>query len=159
MTDGMMIKPADRLSKLPQYVFARLEELKMRAREQGLDLIDLGMGNPDGPPPQPVIDAAIAAMANPTYHGYPPFEGTASFRKTITDWYYRRYGVKLDPEGEALPLLGSKEGLTHLALAYVNPGDLVLVPSPSYPPHFRGPLIAGAELYHLMLKPEQNWLN
>ncbi len=153
-----MIKPADRLNSLPQYVFARLEELKMRAREQGLDLIDLGMGNPDGPPPQPVIDAAIAAMANPMYHGYPPFEGTSGFRKTITDWYYRRYAVKLDPDGEALPLLGSKEGLTHLALAYVNPGDLVLVPSPSYPPHFRGPLIAGAEIHHLMLKAEQDWL-
>jgi LL-diaminopimelate aminotransferase len=153
-----MIQPADRLRTLPQYVFARLDELKMRAREQGLDLIDLGMGNPDGPPPRPVIEAAIAAMENPTYHGYPPFEGTAGFRKTITDWYFRRYGVKLDPDGEALPLLGSKEGLTHLALAYVNPGDMVLVPSPSYPPHFRGPLIAGADIQYLMLKPEQDWL-
>ena len=152
------IKPADRLRSLPPYVFARLDELKVCAREQGLDLIDLGMGNPDGPTPQPVVEAAIAAIQNSANHGYPPFEGTASFRRTITDWYYRRYNVKLDPDGEALPLLGSKEGLTHLALAYVNPGDLVLVPSPAYPAHFRGPLIAGATIHSLILKPENGWL-
>jgi len=152
------IEPADRLRLLPPYVFARLDELKARAREQGLDLIDLGMGNPDGATPEPVVEAAIAALQNPANHGYPPFEGTASFRRTITRWYNRRYGVDLDPEGEALPLLGSKEGLTHLALAYINPGDLTLVPSPSYPAHFRGPLIAGGEVYPLMLKLENDWL-
>jgi LL-diaminopimelate aminotransferase len=152
------ISPAERLQALPPYVFARLDELKARAREQGLDLIDLGMGNPDGATPQPVIDAAIAAVQNPANHGYPPFEGTASFRRTITTWYNRRYGVTLDPDSEALPLLGSKEGLTHLALAYVNPGDLVLVPSPAYPPHFRGPVIAGGKVHSLILKPENNWL-
>ncbi len=152
------ITPADRLRSLPPYVFARLDELKARAREQGLDLIDLGMGNPDGATPQPIVDAAIAALQDPANHGYPPFEGTADFRRAITDWYYRRYSVALDPDGEALPLLGSKEGLAHLAIAYVNPGDLVLVPSPSYPAHFRGPLIAGGKIYPLMLKPENDWL-
>ncbi|MBE9125518.1 MULTISPECIES: aspartate aminotransferase [unclassified Coleofasciculus] len=152
------ITPADRLSALPPYVFARLDELKARAREQGLDLIDLGMGNPDGSAPAPVIEAAIAALQNPANHGYPPFEGTANFRRAITSWYRRRYDVNLDPDSEALPLLGSKEGLTHLALAYVNPGDLVLVPSPAYPAHFRGPLIAGGEIHSLILKPEKDWL-
>ncbi|WP_421655463.1 aspartate aminotransferase [Leptothermofonsia sp. ETS-13] len=152
------ITPADRLRFLPPYVFARLDELKMRAREQGLDLIDLGMGNPDGATPQPVVEAAMAAVQDPANHGYPPFEGTASFRRTITQWYNRRYGVELDPDGEALPLLGSKEGLTHLALAYVNPGDVVLVPSPAYPAHFRGPLIAGGQIHSLILKPENDWL-
>jgi LL-diaminopimelate aminotransferase len=152
------ITPADRLSALPPYVFARLDELKARAREQGLDLIDLGMGNPDGATPQPVVEAAIEALQNSANHGYPPFEGTASFRKAITDWYFRRYSVKLDPDGEALPLLGSKEGLAHLAIAYVNPGDLVLVPSPAYPAHFRGPLIAGGKIHQLILKPENDWL-
>lgn len=152
------ITPAERLNSLPPYVFARLDELKAKAREQGIDLIDLGMGNPDGPPPTPVIEAAIAAFQDPTLHGYPPFEGKASFRKAITAWYDRRYGVALDPDGEALPLLGSKEGLTHLALAYVNPGDTILVPNPSYPPHFRGPAIAGAEIYPLMMSAETNWL-
>lgn len=152
------LNPADRVASLPPYVFARLDELKARAREQGLDLIDLGMGNPDGATPQPIVDAAIAALQNPANHGYPPFEGTANFRRTITEWYNRRYNVQLDPESEALPLLGSKEGLTHLALAYINPGDLVLVPSPAYPAHFRGPLIAGAKIHSLILKPANDWL-
>lgn len=152
------ISPAQRIQTLPQYVFARLDELKANAREQGLDLIDLGMGNPDGATPQPVVEAAIAALQNPSNHGYPPFEGTASFRRAITNWYQRRYGVSLDPDSEALPLLGSKEGLGHLAIAYINPGDLVLVPSPAYPAHFRGPLIAGGKVHSLVLKPENDWL-
>jgi LL-diaminopimelate aminotransferase len=152
------IVPADRLKSLPTYVFARLDELKANARAQGVDLIDLGMGNPDGATPAPVVESAVTALRDAKNHGYPPFEGTASFRKSITDWYFRRYGVTLDPDGEALPLLGSKEGLTHLALAYVNPGDTILVPSPSYPPHFRGPLIAGGDIYEIILKEEQDWL-
>jgi len=152
------IAPAERIQKLPPYVFARLDELKAKAREQGLDLIDLGMGNPDGATPQPVVEAAIKALQNPANHGYPPFEGTASFRRAITNWYRRRYGVDLDPDSEALPLLGSKEGLTHLAIAYINPGDLILVPSPAYPAHFRGPVIAGGKVHSLILKPENDWL-
>jgi len=152
------IAPAERIQKLPPYVFARLDELKAKARDQGLDLIDLGMGNPDGATPQPVVEAAIKALQNPANHGYPPFEGTASFRRAITNWYRRRYEVDLDPDSEALPLLGSKEGLTHLALAYINPGDLVLVPSPAYPAHFRGPVIAGGKVHSLILTQENDWL-
>lgn len=152
------ISPADRVQALPPYVFARLDELKARAREQGLDLIDLGMGNPDGATPQPVVEAAIAALQKVENHGYPPFEGTASFRGAIAKWYHSRYGVNLDPDSEALPLLGSKEGLTHLAIAYINPGDLVLVPTPAYPAHFRGPLIAGGKVHSLILKPENDWV-
>ncbi len=156
MTDWL--RPAQRLRSLPQYVFARLDELKVKARQQGLDLIDLGMGNPDGATPAPVLESASKAIYDQRYHGYPPFEGTASFRQAITNWYHRRYRVQLDPEGEALPLIGSKEGLTHLALAFVDPDDLVLVPSPAYPAHFRGPLIAGAKIYELLLSPANNWL-
>lgn len=152
------MKPAERLSALPPYVFARLDELKARAREQGLDLIDLGMGNPDGPTPAPVVEAARRSIADVANHGYPPFEGTASFRTAITDWYALRYGVQLDPSSEALPLLGSKEGITHLAMAYINPGDLVLVPTPAYPAHFRGPAIAGGNIYDLPLAADNNWL-
>jgi len=152
------LKPAQRLGTLPPYVFARLDELKIRAKAQGLDLIDLGMGNPDGATPEPIVQSAIAALQDPRNHGYPPFEGTPNFRRTITEWYHRRYNVNLDPEGEALPLIGSKEGLTHLALAFIDPGDLVIVPSPAYPAHFRGPLIAGAEIYELILQPEDNWV-
>jgi LL-diaminopimelate aminotransferase len=152
------ITTAERIKKLPAYPFARLDELKTKAREQGLDLIDLGMGNPDGATPEPVVEAAVKALRNPANHGYPPFEGTASFRRAITNWYHRRYGVDLDSDSEALPLLGSKEGLGHLALAYINPGDVVLVPSPSYPVHFRGPVIAGGSIHNLILKPENDWL-
>jgi LL-diaminopimelate aminotransferase len=152
------ISTADRLKSLPPYVFARLDELKANARAEGVDLIDLGMGNPDGATPDPVIDAAIRALQDVKNHGYPPFEGTPNFRASITNWYERQYNVVLDPNGEALPLLGSKEGLTHLALAYINPGDLILVPSPAYPPHFRGPLIAGAEIYPMMLSAQNDWL-
>jgi LL-diaminopimelate aminotransferase len=151
------ISPATRLQSLPQYVFARLDELKANARAQGVDLIDLGMGNPDGAAPAPVIAAAKAALDEATNHGYPPFEGTANFRSAISKWYYRRYGVTLDPNSEALPLLGSKEGLGHLALAYINPGDTVLVPSPAYPVHFRGPAIAGAKIHNIILKAENDW--
>ena len=152
------LQPAERVRRLPPYVFARLDELKVRARERGLDLIDLGMGNPDGPTPQPVIEAATQALANTANHGYPPFEGTASFRQAITDWYYRRYSVSLDPNGEALPLLGSKEGLAHLAMAFINPGDPVLVPTPAYPAHFRGPAIAGGKIIDLPLTAKNDWL-
>lgn len=152
------ITTAERLQTLPPYVFARLDELKARAREQGLDLIDLGMGNPDGATPQPVVEAAIAAIQNAANHGYPPFEGTASFRRTITKWYNRRYNVELDPESEALPLLGSKEGLAHFAIAYINPGDVILVPTPAYPVLFRGPIIAGAKVHNIILKPENDWV-
>jgi LL-diaminopimelate aminotransferase len=152
------ISPAERLQSLPQYVFARLDELKANARSQGVDLIDLGMGNPDGAAPAPVIDAAIAALKVADNHGYPPFEGTAAFRGAIARWYHRRYGVTLDPNSEALPLLGSKEGLGHLALAYINPGDTILVPSPAYPVHFRGPAIAGANIHNIILKPEDDWV-
>ncbi|AFZ46728.1 LL-diaminopimelate aminotransferase apoenzyme [Cyanobacterium stanieri PCC 7202] len=152
------IHRADRLSALPPYVFARLDELKAKAREQGLDLIDLGMGNPDGFAPEPIIEAAKQALSVAQYHGYPPFEGTANFRNAIAQWYQRRYDVELSPDNEALPLLGSKEGLSHLALAYVNPGDTVIVPSPSYPAHYRGPAIAGANIYAPRLSAENNWL-
>jgi LL-diaminopimelate aminotransferase len=152
------ITRAKRLSALPPYVFARLDELKAKAREQGLDLIDLGMGNPDGSAPQPIVDAAIAAMSVPQNHGYPPFEGTGNFRQAITDWYKLRYSVELDHTSEALPLIGSKEGLSHLALAYLDQGDVVLVPSPAYPAHFRGPALAGAQIYPVTLTAENNWL-
>jgi LL-diaminopimelate aminotransferase len=152
------INRADRLSALPPYVFARLDELKAKAREQGLDLIDLGMGNPDGFAPEPVIEAAKTALSLAKNHGYPPFEGTSSFRQAITNWYQRRYQVELNPDNEALPLLGSKEGLSHLALAYINPGNIVIVPNPCYPAHYRGPAIAGANIYALKLTAENNWL-
>ena len=126
---------SDRLQSLPPYIFAQLDVLKAKAREQGVDVIDLGMGNPDRPTPQPIVDAAVAAVKDPANHRYPTFDGKPTLRQTIARWYEARYGVALDPDREVLPLIGSKEGLAHLALAYVNPGDVSLVPSPSYPVH------------------------
>jgi LL-diaminopimelate aminotransferase len=152
------INPARRLQELPLYVFARLDQLKTEARDRGVDLIDLGMGNPDGPTPQAVVEAAIAALHDPDNHRYPDFKGNIYFRRAIAEWYHRRYQVVLDPETEILPVLGSKEGLTHLALAYIDPGDLILVPSPGYPAHFRGPLIAGGQIHELMLSAHNDWL-
>lgn len=152
------IEPAERIQILPPYVFARLDRLKAEAKEKGVDLVDLGLGNPGGPTPQPVVEAAVAALQNPDNHGYPPFAGTEGFRRAISNLYSRRYGIKLDPETETLALLGSKEGLSHLALAYVNPGDLVLTPNPTYPAHFRSPLIAGGQVHSINLKPENDWL-
>jgi LL-diaminopimelate aminotransferase len=150
------ISPADRLLALPPYIFSHLDRLKLENQDE--DIIDLGMGNPSEPTPIPILEEAITAIQNPRNHGYPPSQGTPDFRKAISTWYYRRYGVSLNSDDEILPLLGSKEGLAHLAMAYVNPGDLVLTPTPSYPVHFRGPLLAGGEIYPLVLKAENNWL-
>ena len=134
---------SDRLQSLPPYIFAQLDLMKEVAREQGADLIDLGMGNPDIPTPQPVVDRAIEALKDPQNHRYPTFNGRASLRQAIAHWYRERYGVELDPETEVLPLIGSKEGLAHLAFAYVNPGDVTLAPGICYPVHARGTIMAG----------------
>src|ERR1044072_8915027 len=129
--------PARRLTKLPTYVFAELDEMKEAARKRGADLIDLGMGNPDRPTPEPIIKAIQEAVANPANHGYPLFKGKPAFREAVAGWMKRRYNVDIDPVTEVQPLIGSKEGLAHLTFAYVDEGDTVLVPSPYYPVHSR----------------------
>lgn len=146
-----------RLQALPPYIFAQLDVLKTAARERGIDLIDLGMGNPDRPTPEPVVDAAVSALRDPANHRYPTFDGRPALRVAIAEWYHARYGVLLDPETEVLPLIGSKEGLAHLALAYINPGDTSLVPDPSYPVHTRGTLLAGGHVESLPLSASGNW--
>lgn len=150
------ISTADRLHNLPPYIFSHLDKLK--AEKQSNSIIDLGMGNPGGPTPVPVVDEAIIAIQDPNNHGYPSSHGTLDFRRAVSRWYRRRYDVGVNLDHEVLPLLGSKEGLAHLSMAYVNPGDVVLTPTPSYPVHFRGPLLAGGQIYPLVLKPENDWL-
>lgn len=150
------ISSSDRLRELPPYIFSQLDKLKAEKGRE--DIIDLGMGNPGGPTPAPIVEAAILAIQEPDNHGYPPFQGTFEFRNTISTWYRRLYDVVVDPDDEVLPLMGSKEGLAHLSMAYINPGDLVLTPTPSYPVHFRGPMLAGGEIYPIVLKPENDWL-
>lgn len=156
-TQASFLTESQRLQSLPPYIFAQLDVLKAAAREKGVDVIDLGMGNPDKPTPAPIVEAAARALHDPANHRYPTFDGKLTLRETIAKWYEARYGVKLDPEREVLPLIGSKEGLAHLALAYINPGDISLVPSPSYPVHTRGTILAGGRIETLPLTAENDY--
>src|SRR5215470_9100904 len=157
-SQALAFPPAARLSVLPSYIFARLDELKANAVRSGSELIDLGLGNPDGATPEAVIEALSRSLVDVRTHGYPPFAGRTDFKEAIAAFMFRRYGVKLDPAHEVLPLIGSKEGLAHLALAYVDHKDLCLVPNPCYPVHCRGPLLAGGVVHPIPLKAETNFL-
>ena len=140
-----------RIKRLPPYVFNITSELKMAARHRGEDIIDMSMGNPDGPTPQHIVDKLVEASKRPNTHGYSVSKGIPRLRKAICDWYKRRYDVDLDPETEAIVTIGSKEGLAHLMLATLDSGDMVLVPNPSYPIHIYGAVIAGAQIKHVRM--------
>lgn len=152
------IKPADKLLNLPKYIFAELDEWKEEARKKGVDLIDLGIGNPDGATPEPVVSAALESIKNPASHGYPSFRGKIEFRKAIADWMKRRYNVTVNPETEIQTLIGEKEGLANVAMAFTNPGDINIVPDPYYPVLSRGTWIASGEVFHIQLKKENDFL-
>ena len=141
-----------RINRLPTYVFNVVTELKSKARAKGEDIIDFGMGNPDGPTPQHIVDKLREASERPDTHRYSLSRGIPRLRKAITHWYKVRFGVELDPEKEAIVTIGSKEGLAHLALATVGPGDAVLVPNPAYPIHPYSIVIAGADVRHVPLR-------
>jgi len=142
-----------RIKRLPQYVFNITNELKMAARRRGEDIIDLSMGNPDGPTPKHIVDKLVEASTRPDTHGYSVSKGIPRLRKAICAWYARRYGVELDPDSEAIVTIGSKEGLAHLMLACLERGDTVLVPNPSYPIHIYGAIIAGADIRSVRMTP------
>ena len=142
---------SDRLQKLPPYLFAALDASKRRAKAEGRDIIDLGVGDPDLPTPKPVIAALYQAAKDPRHHRYALDQGLPELRREIAAWYKRRFHVALDPDAEILPLIGSKEGIAHLPLALVNPGYRVLVPDPCYPPYRSGALFAGGEVVTLPL--------
>jgi alanine-synthesizing transaminase len=135
-----------RISRLPPYVFNITGELKMAARRRGEDIIDMSMGNPDGPTPAHIVEKLTEAAHRPDTHGYSVSRGIPRLRKAIADWYKRRYDVDIDPDTEAIATIGSKEGLAHLMLATLDRGDTVLVPNPSYPIHIYGAVIAGADI-------------
>jgi LL-diaminopimelate aminotransferase len=139
-----MMQEAQRLLKLPTYVFALLDKLKAEERSKGKELIDLTIGSPNIPPPKEVLETHIEALKDPANHRYSSFEGHPDFKAAVIEWCKRQYGINIE-KNEIVELLGSKEGLVHLAFAYLNPGDTVLVPLPAYPAHFRGPILAGAE--------------
>jgi alanine-synthesizing transaminase len=130
-----------RLERLPPYVFNITGELKAAARRRGEDIIDFGMGNPDGPTPKHIVDKMIEAAQRPETHRYSLSKGIPRLRKAITNWYAQRYSIELDPATEAIVTIGSKEGIAHLCMATLDKGDVVLVPNPSYPIHIYGPVI------------------
>jgi len=142
-----------RIKRLPPYVFNITNELKMAARRRGEDIIDLSMGNPDGPTPQHIVDKLVDASRRIDTHGYSVSKGIPRLRRAICDWYKRRYGVELDMDKEAIVTIGSKEGLAHLMLATLERGDTVLVPNPSYPIHIYGAIIAGADIRSVRMTP------
>ena len=142
-----------RIKRLPPYVFNITNELKMAARRRGDDIIDLSMGNPDGPTPMHIVDKLIEAAQRQDTHGYSVSKGIPRLRKAICEWYRRRYGVELDMDSEAIVTIGSKEGLAHLMLACLERGDTVLVPNPSYPIHIYGAIIAGADIRSVRMTP------
>jgi LL-diaminopimelate aminotransferase len=149
------IKTSDRLSKLPIYIFAEIALLKASLDPNWL--IDLSLGSPDSPTPAAILESLGESAKNICNHGYPPFDGKMGLREGIKIWCQNRFQINLN-ELQILPLIGSKEGLAHLPLAYINPGDLSLIPNPHYPVHERGTLIAGGKVYDLPLKIENNFL-
>lgn len=154
-----MIGEFPRIKRLPPYVFNIVTELKAQARARGEDIIDFGMGNPDQPTPQHIVDKMIEATQRGDTHRYSMSRGIPRLRKAICGWYKRRFDVDLDPDKEAIVTIGSKEGLAHLALATMGPGDAVLVPNPSYPIHPYGFVIAGADIRHVPLVPGKDFFS
>jgi alanine-synthesizing transaminase len=142
-----------RIKRLPPYVFNITGELKMAARRRGEDIIDMSMGNPDGPTPRHIVDKLVEAAQRPDTHGYSVSKGIPRLRRAISNWYASRYQVEIDPDSEAIVTIGSKEGLAHLMLATLERGDTVLVPNPSYPIHIYGAIIAGADIRSVRMTP------
>lgn len=146
-----------RIKRLPPYVFASVNALKLEARRRGEDIIDFGMGNPDQPTPPHIVEKAIEALQNPRNHRYSASRGITKLRLAIADWYRRKFQVEIDPETEAIVTIGSKEGIAHLALATLGPGDAVLCPSPTYPIHTYSVIIAGGEVRSVPLREDNDF--
>ena len=148
-----------RIKRLPPYVFAQVQTLKLEARQQGEDIIDFGMGNPDQPTPPHIVDKLIEASKKARNHRYSASRGITKLRHAITGWYKRNYDVELDPETETIVTIGSKEGIAHLALATIGPGDVVLTPTPTYPIHMYSFIIAGGEVRGIELRPDSDFFD
>ena len=146
-----------RMSRLPPYVFATVDQLKMELRRKGEDIIDMGMGNPDIPTPKHIVDKLIEAAQKGRNHRYSASAGITKLRLAITKWYKRRWGVEIDPETEAIATIGAKEGLSHLVLATISPGDVVFAPNPTYPIHPYSVIIAGGDLRSIPIGPDRDF--
>ncbi|NTU41691.1 MAG: LL-diaminopimelate aminotransferase [Nitrospirales bacterium] len=152
------VQLADRVKHLPPYLFAAIDRMKQEALAKGVDVIDLSIGDPDIPTPKHIVEAMKTAVEKSVHHRYPSYEGMLSYREAVADWYKTRFDVTLDPKTEVLSLIGSKEGIGHIPLAFVNPGDVVLVPSPGYPVYPVGTLFAGGESYIMPLVEGNSFL-
>jgi LL-diaminopimelate aminotransferase len=149
---------ARRLDAVPPYLFAELERKIAEKRAAGVDVISLGIGDPDLPTPEPVVEALASGARDPATHQYPTNHGSDEFRQAAADFYQGRFGVELDPGSEVVPALGGKEAVGHMALALLDPGDVCLSPDPGYPPYTSGPVFAGADVHYLPLRPEHGFL-
>ncbi len=154
----IQIEKAERLKQLPPYLFAELDRKKEEVQARGVDVIDLGVGDPDQPTPSHIIDKLAEAAREPRHHKYPSYSGLNSFREAVSRWYKHRAGVTLDPLKEVVSLIGSKEGIAHIPLAFINPGDVMLVPSPAYPVYKISTLFAGGIPYEMPLLKENGFL-
>lgn len=157
-TKKIELKSADKISKLEKYIFVELDEQKAEARKRGVDLIDLGIGNPDRPTPKPIVKAAIKSMKNTKNHGYPDFRGKKEFQATIKEWMKKRYNVNLGEDFSAQAVNGGKEGIAHVTMAYTNQGDINIVTEPYYPVLARATWVSSAETYLLPITEENNFL-
>ncbi|BAT71499.1 LL-diaminopimelate aminotransferase [Thermosulfidibacter takaii ABI70S6] len=153
-----MVEWASRLKKLPPYLFAELDEKKAKKIAEGVDVIDMGVGDPDLPTPTPIVEAMKKAVEKPEHHKYPTYNGMKPFREAVAKWYKKRFNVALDPDSEVVALIGSKEGIAHLPFAFVEEKDVVLVPDPGYPVYHASTVLAGGEPYHIPLKEELGFL-
>jgi LL-diaminopimelate aminotransferase len=149
---------AKRIDNLPPYLFARIDEMKAKKRSEGVDVIDLGVGDPDLPTPPHIVQALIDAAQDPDNHHYPSYLGMQTFREAVAGWYKRRFSVDLDPSSEIISLMGSKDGVAHIPEVLVNPGDYVLVPSPGYPVYSTGALFSEGKVHEMPLLHENNFL-
>jgi len=155
---SVQIKKADRIRNLPPYLFAEIDRLKKAAVARGVDIINLGVGDPDTPTPAPIVQELARAAANPANHHYPDYEGLDSFRRAVSEWVARRFGVGVDPNTETISLIGSKEGIANMAVAFVDPGDVVLVPDPGYPVYRVGTCFNGGVPHLMPLSRERGFL-
>jgi LL-diaminopimelate aminotransferase len=153
-----MVQLADRVKNLPPYLFARIDDKIAEAKSRGIDVISLGIGDPDLPTPDNIVDKMAAEIRDPAHHQYPSYVGMLSYREAVAEWYKRRSGIELDARNEVLTLIGSKEGIAHISLCYINPGDIALVPDPGYPVYEIGCTLAGGESYKMPLLEKNGFL-
>lgn len=154
----MQIKVASRLNRLPPYLFAELDRLKREVQQSGLDVISLGIGDPDLPTPPHIVKACQQAVESQVNHRYPDYQGLDRFREAACEWYKSRFGIVLDPGSEACALIGSKEGIANFPVAVIDPGDIVLIPDPAYPVYYSGCVFNGGEPYFMPLRKENGFL-